>query len=140
MNYDDNNIFAKILRKEIPSHVIFEDEHTISFMDAMPQSDGHALILPKEPSVNLLEASTESLAHSIKTVQIIARAAMQAFEADGIVVRQFNHEPAGQTVFHTHFHVIPRYEGVSLRGHGVEMADGDLLKTQATKYIDALNA
>lgn len=140
MNYDDNNIFAKILRREIPSHVIFEDEHTISFMDAMPQSDGHALILPKEPSVNLLEASTESLAHSIKTVQIIARAAMQAFEADGIVVRQFNHEPAGQTVFHTHFHVIPRYEGVSLKGHSVEMADGDLLKTQATKYIDALNA
>lgn len=139
MNYDDNNIFAKILRKEIPSNVIFEDEHTVSIMDVMPQSDGHALILPKEPSINLLEASVESLAHCMKTVQIIAKASLQAFEADGVVIRQFNHEAAGQTVFHTHFHVIPRYEGIALKGHSVEMADGDLLKQHADKYLAVLN-
>lgn len=139
MNYDDNNIFAKILRKEIPSNVIFEDEHTVSIMDVMPQSDGHALILPKEPSINLLEASVESLAHCMKTVQIIAKASLQAFEADGVVIRQFNHEAAGQTVFHTHFHVIPRYEGIALKGHAVEMADGDLLKQHADKYLAVLN-
>lgn len=139
MNYDDNNIFAKILRKEIPSHVIFEDEHTLAIMDVMPQSDGHALVIPKSPSVNLLDASSESLSHTISIVQVIARAGMKAFQADGITIQQFNNAAGGQSVFHTHFHVIPRYEGVSLKGHGVEMADGDLLKTQATKYIDALN-
>ena len=105
----------------------------------MPQSDGHALILPKEPSINLLEASVESLAHCMKTVQIIAKASLQAFEADGVVIRQFNHEAAGQTVFHTHFHVIPRYEGLPLKGHAVEMADGDLLKQHADKYLAVLN-
>lgn len=139
MNYDDNNIFAKILRKEIPSNVIFEDEYTVSIMDAMPQSDGHALVLPKAPSVNLLDASVESLAHCIKTVQIIAKASLQAFEADGVAIRQFNNEASGQTVFHTHFHIIPCYEGVALRGHGVEMADGEILKQHAEKYLAVLN-
>ncbi|MGH1405896.1 MAG: HIT family protein [Rhodomicrobiaceae bacterium] len=139
MNYDDNNIFAKILRKEIPSHVIFEDEHTLAIMDVMPQSDGHALVIPKSPSVNLLDASSESLSHTISIVQVIARAGMKAFQADGITIQQFNNAAGGQSVFHTHFHVIPRYDGITLKGHTGEMADAELIKTQATKYIDALN-
>ncbi len=140
MNYDDNNIFAKILRKEIPSNVIYEDDQTLAIMDVMPQSDGHALVIPKSPSVNLLDASSESLSHTISIVQVIARAGMKAFQADGITIQQFNNAAGGQSVFHTHFHVIPRYDGIVLKGHTGEMADAELIKTHATKYIDALNA
>lgn len=140
MKYDENNIFAKILRKEIPSSVIFEDEQTLAIMDAMPQSEGHALVIPKAPSVNLLDASTESLSHTISIVQIIARAGLKAFNADGITIQQFNNAAGGQSVFHTHFHVIPRYDGIALRPHTGEMADADLIKTHAAKYLDVLGS
>lgn len=134
MTYDNENIFAKILRKEIPAQIILEDEHSIAIMDAMPQADGHALVIPKAPSVNLLDANPESLAHAIKMVQIIANAGKQAFDADGVIVRQFNNSAAGQSVFHTHFHIIPLKEGQTLKGHAVEFADGDLLKQHGDKY------
>lgn len=134
MTYDNENIFAKILRKEIPAQILLEDEHSIAIMDAMPQADGHALVIPKAPSINLLDADPESLAHAIKMVQIIANAGKQAFDADGVIVRQFNNPAAGQSVFHTHFHIIPVKEGQPLKGHAVEFADGDLLKQHGDKY------
>ena len=139
MTYDDDNIFAKILRREIPAQVLLEDEHSIAIMDAMPQADGHALVIPKAPSVNLLDAKAESLAEAIKMVQTIAKAGEQAFEADGVIVRQFNNPTAGQSVFHLHFHVIPVKEGVTLKGHAVEFADTELIKSHADKYRAALD-
>lgn len=134
MSYDPENIFAKILKGEIPSHKIYEDEETFAFMDVMPQGEGHALVIPKLASENLLTAQAEALAPLIMTVQKVAQAAMQAFDADGVTVQQFNNPAAGQTVFHTHFHILPRFEGVALKPHSGEMADGDLLAAHAEKY------
>lgn len=134
MSYDPENIFAKILKGEIPSHKIYEDEATFAFMDVMPQAEGHALVIPKLASENLLTAQAEALAPLIMTVQKVAQAAMQAFEADGVTVQQFNNPAAGQTVFHTHFHILPRFEGVALKPHSGQMADGALLAAHAEKY------
>lgn len=134
MSYDPENIFAKILKGEIPSHKIYEDEETFAFMDVMPQGEGHALVIPKLASENLLTAQAEALAPLIMTVQKVAQAAMQAFDADGVTVQQFNNPAAGQTVFHTHFHILPRFEGVALKPHSGDMADGDLLAANAEKY------
>lgn len=136
--YDDTNVFAKILRGEIPSTKIFETEDVLAIMDAMPQSEGHCLVLPKAPSRNLLDASDETLARVMPEVARLARAAKSAFSADGIVVTQFNEAPAGQSVFHLHFHVIPRYEGVELQRHAGGMADPAALATHATRIRDAL--
>lgn len=105
--YDTNNIFAKILRGEIPSHRVYEDEATVAFMDVMPQAEGHVLVLPKAPSRNILDADPATLTSLIATVQKIAVAAKTAFDADGVTIMQFNEAPAGQSVFHLHFHVIP---------------------------------
>ncbi|WP_313475844.1 HIT family protein, partial [Agrobacterium pusense] len=126
--YDDNNIFAKILRDEIPSHKLYEDEHTLAFMDVMPQAPGHLLVVPKTGSRNLLDADPEVLAKTIPVVQKLAVAAKEAFDADGVFIAQFNEPAAGQTVFHLHFHVIPRKEGEPLKSHSGVMADGDVLK------------
>ncbi|CAI9401279.1 hypothetical protein ANOBCDAF_00664 [Pleomorphomonas sp. T1.2MG-36] len=136
--YDADNIFAKILSGDIPSHKVYEDDDTLAFMDVMPQSDGHTLILPKTPSRNILDVDPEVLAKVIKVTQKIAKAAVKAFEADGAVVMQYNEAPAGQTVFHLHFHVVPRYLGVPLRPHTGKMADGSLLAGQAEKLKAAL--
>lgn len=138
MAYDPNNIFAKILRGEIPCAKVYEDEHTLAFMDVMPQSDGHTLIIPKTGAPNLFELDTESLKTLIATTQKIAVAAKHAFNADGITVMQFNGEAAGQTVFHIHFHVVPRYLGKPLREHGRSMADKDVLARQAEQLRQAL--
>lgn len=138
MSYDPANIFARILRGEIPCHKVYEDEATLAFMDVMPQSDGHCLIVPKTPARNLLDADSAQLAAVIATTQKIARAAKAAFGADGILVQQFNEAPAGQTVFHLHFHVIPRYDGIALRAHGGPMADHGLLAGHAEKLKAAL--
>ncbi len=127
MAYDPENIFAKILRGEIPAHVIFEDDLTLSFLDVMPQTKGHALVVPKAPSENLLTADPEVFAPLLLTVQKVARAAMEAFKADGVGLQQFNQPAAGQTVFHTHFHILPRFEGVPLQPHSGQMADADVL-------------
>lgn len=136
--YDPNNIFAKIIRGEIPCHKVFEDDDTLAFMDIMPQGDGHVLVLPKGEARNILDATPEQLAAVIATVQRIAKAVKVAFAADGVFVQQFNEAPAGQTVFHLHFHVIPRFEGVGLRGHTGQMADHGLLAEHAAKIRTAL--
>ncbi|MET3854663.1 HIT family protein [Rhizobium sp. OAE497] len=131
--YDDNNIFAKILRGEIPSHRVYEDEQTVAFMDVMPQAPGHVLVVPKAPSRNLLDADPAALSYSITVVQKIANAVQDAFDADGVFVCQFNEPAAGQTVFHLHFHVIPRHEGVALKPHSGKMEDGAVLAANAEK-------
>jgi histidine triad (HIT) family protein len=140
MSYDPENVFAKILKGEIPCHKIYEDEDSFAFMDVMPQGTGHALVIPKAPSENLLTATPEALSQLIKTVQKVAQAALEAFEADGVLVQQFNNPAAGQTVFHTHFHVLPRFEGISLKPHSGEMADGEMLAAHADKYRAVLEA
>ena len=136
--YDPNNIFAKILRGEIPCHKVYEDDAVLAFMDVMPQSDGHTLVVPKSAARNILDASAEQLAVLMPVVQKIARAVIKAFAADGAVVMQFNEEPAGQTVFHLHFHVVPRYEGVPLRPHTGKMADMAVIAAQDEKLRAAL--
>ncbi len=136
--YDDNNIFAKILKGEIPSYRVYEDEHTVAFMDVMPQSPGHTLVVPKAPSRNIFDADPAALQQAITVVQKIAVAVREAFDADGVYIAQFNEPPAGQTVFHLHFHVIPRLEGVALKPHSGKMEDGAVLAENARKIIEAL--
>jgi histidine triad (HIT) family protein len=138
--YDDSNIFAKILRGEIPAHRVYEDDDVIAFMDVMPQGTGHALVVPRAPSRNLLDADPAVLAPVIRAAQRVARAAMRAFDADGVTITQFNEAPAGQSVFHLHVHVIPRFEGVPLRRHTGEMEDQAVLAANAAKLRDALAA
>lgn len=133
MSYDQNNIFAKILRGEIPACKVYEDQNVLAFMDVMPQSDGHVLVIPKVEATNLFEIEAAALSKLIVATQTIAQAAKSAFNADGITIMQFNGAAAGQTVFHLHFHVIPRYEGVQLRSHAREMADIKVLSAQAEK-------
>jgi histidine triad (HIT) family protein len=117
--YDDNNLFAKILRGEIPSVKVFEDEEVLAFMDIFPQARGHFLVVPKNTRArNLLELPRERVAPLMERVQRLAIAAEKALKPDGLTVTQFNGEPAGQTIFHLHVHIIPRYEGVRLAGHG----------------------
>lgn len=136
--YDDSNIFAKILRGEIPSYRVYEDDDTVAFMDVMPQAPGHLLVVPKAPSRNLLDADPAVLGKTVQVVQKMARAAKDAFEADGITIIQFNEPAAGQTVYHLHFHVIPRHEGQALKPHSGTMEDGDVLKANAEKVRAAL--
>lgn len=137
MSYDSDNIFAKILRGEIPSEKLFEDDETFVFMDIMPRADGHCLVIPKTPCRNMLDASEEQLAACLRTVQKMGHAVMQAFGAEGVTVQQFNEAAGGQEVFHLHYHVLPRHEGVSLRPPG-QMADFEVLKAQAEKIRAAL--
>lgn len=136
--YDDGNIFAKILRGEIPCHRVYEDADTLAFMDVMPQAPGHILVIPKQPSRNMLDADPAVLAKTIAVVQKLARAAQDAFDADGIYVAQFNEPAAGQTVFHLHFHIVPRHEGEALKPHSGKMEDGEVLATNAEKIIGEL--
>lgn len=136
--YDPDNIFAKIIAGTIPCHKVYEDDVVLAMMDIMPQSDGHLLVLPKTGSRNLLDANPQILAKTIKRVQTLACAAKVAMNADGIRIAQFNEAPAGQTVFHLHFHVIPIYEGVPLRPHTGQMADNALLAEQAKKIATAI--
>ncbi|MCF3639089.1 HIT family protein [Rhizobium sp. TRM95111] len=136
--YDTNNIFARILRGEIPSHKVYEDDDTLAFMDVMPQSPGHTLVIPKVPSRNILDAAPETLAKLVLVVQKVAVAAKDAFEADGVTVIQFNEPAAGQTVYHLHFHVIPRFDGLPLKPHSGTMEDQAVLAANAGKLRDAL--
>ena len=138
MEYDDDNVFAKILRGEMPAHRVHEDEDTLVFMDIMPRADGHALVIPKAKGRNLFDLSPEAVAAVAKAAQRVAKAAMTAFEADGVVIQQFNEAPAGQEVFHYHVHVVPRREGVPLRPRDGTMADADILKAQAETLRAAL--
>ena len=138
--YDQNNIFAKILRGEIPCHKVYEDEATFAFMDVMPQAKGHALIVPKRPSRNLLDVKHQDLCAVMKAAQKIARAAKKAFDSEGVLIMQFNEEAAGQTVFHFHVPVIPRNAGEPLRQHARQMADPAELADQAKRIRAALEA
>ncbi len=137
MSYDDQNIFAKILRGEIPATRVFEDDDTLCFMDIFPRADGHCLVIPKTPCRNLLDASQGQLAACMATTHKVARAAMTALEADGITLQQFNEGPGGQEVFHLHFHILPRWEGVALRRPGQQ---GDMAQIEeiAAKLRDQL--
>jgi histidine triad (HIT) family protein len=137
-NYDPNNIFAKILRKEIPCHKVFEDEATLAFMDIMPRADGHLLVIPKVPARNLLDIAPDALSALIVRVQRIAQTAKQVFGADGITLQQFSESAGGQEVFHLHFHILPRMTGVSLRPHPAPMGDPAHLAEQAAKMRAAL--
>jgi histidine triad (HIT) family protein len=136
--YDPTNVFAKILRGELPSTKVFEDENVLVIMDVMPQAEGHTLVIPKAVSRNILDIGAEDLTRSILTVQRVARAVKKAFDAPGVLVMQFNEPAAGQTVFHTHFHVIPRFEGVPLKPHAGGMADATILAGHAEKIRSAL--
>lgn len=123
MSYDPSNIFGKILRGELPCHKVYEDDTALVMMDLFPQSKGHTLIVPKAGSRNLLDADPAVLSAVIPLIQRVANAVKSATNADGIRIAQFNEAPAGQTVFHLHFHVIPAYEGVALGAHGGGKAD-----------------
>ena len=136
--YDSQNIFAKILRGEIPSTRVYEDDAAVAFMDVMPQGPGHTLVLPRAPSRNLLDADGATFAPLMSAVQKVARAVKIAFDADGVVVMQFNEPASGQTVFHLHFHIIPRFEGVPLKPHIGEMEKPEVLKAHAEKIRRAL--
>lgn len=139
MTYDDSNVFAKILRGEIPSFKVYEDDDAIVFMDVMPQADGHALVVPKAASRNLLDADPALLARLAPLVQKVALASKTAFAADGMTIMQFNEPAGGQTVFHLHIHIIPRHDGVALRKHGGGMEDPAVLKANADKLKAALS-
>ncbi|WP_170348354.1 HIT family protein [Ruegeria atlantica] len=135
--YDPDNIFAKILRGEIPATRVYEDDETLAFMDIMPRSDGHLLVIPKTPCRNLLDASPAQLAAVTATVQKLANAVVKAFDADGVTVQQFNEAAGGQEVFHLHVHILPRQEGVAMRPPG-KMGDFDLIAQHADKIKAAL--
>ncbi|WP_277183951.1 HIT family protein [Caballeronia sp. BR00000012568055] len=138
MSYDTQNIFAKILRGEIPSIKVFESDDTLAFMDVMPQSEGHVLVIPKEAAANIHEASEEALAACMRTVKRVAAAVKEALTPDGMLIAQFNGAAAGQTVEHIHFHIIPRWQDVPLKIHAREFADSAVLEAQATRIRAAL--
>ena len=138
MSYDPSNIFGKILRSEIPAHKVYEDDSALVMMDIFPQSRGHTLVVPKAPSRNLLDADPAALAAVMPLVQKVAKAVKRATNADGIRLAQFNEAPAGQTVFHLHFHVIPVYEGTPLAAHAGGKADDADLASLAKAIAEAL--
>lgn len=135
---DPQNIFAKILRGEIPSHRVYEDESVVAFMDVMPQGPGHTLVVPKAPSRNLLDADPATLGALFTIVQKVALAVRRAFGADGVTILQFNEPASGQTVYHLHVHVIPRFEGVALKPHTGNMEKPEVLADNADKIRKAL--
>jgi histidine triad (HIT) family protein len=138
MPYDDNNVFARILRGELPCHKVYEDEHSIAFMDIMPRADGHTLVIPKTKAVNIFDVDDDTLVKLIRTVRKVAPAVRDAMRAGGILVQQFNEADAGQMVFHIHFHIIPRWRDVKLRPHSGEMEDAAVLAANADKIRAAL--
>ena len=139
MAYDPDNIFARILRKEATAHVVLDEEHCMAFMDVMPQSPGHTLVIPREPAENLFDLIAESLAQLVSTTRRVATAVRSAFEPGGIMVMQLNGADAGQTVFHLHFHVIPRYVGEGLTLHARSMAEASALEEHAARIRAALD-
>ncbi|MFK7837498.1 MAG: HIT family protein [Sulfitobacter sp.] len=136
-SYDDQNIFAKILRGEIPNITVFEDDDTLCFMDIMPRADGHCLVIPKTPCRNMLDANEAQLTACMRTVNLVSNAAMQGLGADGITLQQFNEDAGGQEVYHLHFHILPRHQDVSLRPPG-KMGDMDQIAAIAEKIRTAI--
>jgi histidine triad (HIT) family protein len=138
--YDNNNVFAKILRGEFPCHKVYEDEHVLAFLDIMPRSPGHTLVIPKAPARNILDIAEEDYVHVARMTRKIARAAMAAFKADGITVQQFNETAGGQVVFHLHVHVMPRHDGIALLPPASRKEDVKVLEENATKLAAALKS
>jgi histidine triad (HIT) family protein len=137
--YDETNIFGKMLRGEVPCHKVYEDDVVFAFMDVMPQADGHVLVLPKLAARNILDADPAVLGELITRVQKIARAVKEALAADGITILQYNEPAGGQTVFHLHFHVVPRWTGVELRRHSGVLEKSEVLEAFRAKIAEALN-
>ena len=137
-SYDSTNVFAKILRGELPSYKVYEDDRAFAFLDIMPRSPGHALVIPKAPARNILDVAPDDLAHVMKVAQKIARAAMGVFEADGVTVQQFSEPAGGQVVFHLHVHVMPRKPGVALKPPASFKEDPAVLADQARKLAVAV--
>jgi histidine triad (HIT) family protein len=137
--YDPQNVFAKILRGEIPAHKVYEDDIALAMMDIMPRAEGHTLVIPKQPARGLIDVDPENLAQLIKRVQHVAKAVKAAFGAEGLTLKQFNESAGGQVVFHLHFHLLPRWGGVALRPPGT-LADSDKLKAQAEQITAVLGA
>lgn len=135
--YDTDNIFAKILREELPCEKVYEDDETFAFMDIMPRADGHTLVIPKTPCRNVLDASPAQLAAVMAAVQRIARAALTAYDAEGVTLQQFNEDAGGQEVYHLHFHILPRHVGVPLRPPG-KMEEREIIAANAEKLRAAL--
>ena len=133
MAYDPENIFAKILRGDAPAFKVYEDDYSLAFMDVMPQVEGHTLVIPKDAAENLHDVDPEILGHTMRTTQTIAAAVKSAFAAPGIMIAQLNGPAAGQTVFHLHFHILPRHEGLEFKMHARDMADFDLLAQHAER-------
>ena len=138
MTYDPNNIFAKILRGQIPSVKVYEDVQTFAFMDVMPEAEGHVLVIPKEGAENILDLSTEGMAAMMATTQKVAKAVDKALSPDGILLKQYNRAAAGQSVFHVHFHIVPRWEGVPMAPHGKVVVEAAKLEPIAAKIRSAL--
>ncbi|KAB2849217.1 MAG: HIT family protein [Hyphomicrobiaceae bacterium] len=137
MSYDTNNVFAKILRGEMPCYQVYEDEDTLAFMDIMPRAEGHTLVIPKTPARNILDASELQLSAIMRTTQRLSRALLKAFDAQGVTIQQFNEPAGGQVVFHLHVHILPRWDGVALGKPG-QMGDQAKLRAGAEKIKAAL--
>jgi histidine triad (HIT) family protein len=131
MAYDNNNIFAKIIRGEAPSFKVYEDDRTLAFMDVMPQSEGHTLVIPKVAAENFFDLPADDAAYLIQITQKVAVAVKRAIKAPGVMIAQLNGSEAGQTVFHIHMHIIPRWHGADMKLHARQMADFEVLKKQA---------
>jgi histidine triad (HIT) family protein len=136
--YDPANVFAKILRGELPSHTVYEDAETLAIMDIMPRADGHVLVIPKIACRNVLDAPADALKAVALTTQRLARAVTAAFSADGVTIQQFNEAAGGQVVFHLHVHVMPRHDGLALRPHTGAMEKPDVLTANADRIRAAL--
>ena len=133
MSYDQGNIFAKIIRNEAPAVRVYEDEFSLAFMDVMPQVPGHTLVIPKSAAENIHEIDPEALSHTVRTTQVVSNAVKQAFDAPGIMIAQLNGSAAGQTVFHLHFHILPRFQGLEFSLHAREMQEMDVLQDHAER-------
>jgi len=136
--YDTNNIFAKILRGEIPCFKVYENDHVLAFLDIMPRAPGHTLVIPKAPARNLLDITEEDFVHVARATRLIGRAAMPVFKADGMMIVQFSEPASGQEVYHLHMHVIPRFDGVALLPPATVKADMAALAEQAAQLAAAL--
>ena len=135
--YDPNNVFAKILRGELPAYKVYEDAKAFAFLDIMPRAPGHTLVIPKAPVRTILDIAPDDLSHLMTAVQKVARAAVKAFAADGLTIQQFNEPAGGQVVFHLHIHVIPRKIGVSLKPPASFKEDAAALAEQAKMFTAA---
>jgi len=138
--YDDANLFAKILRGEIPAYKVHEDDKSLAFLDIMPRSPGHTLVIPKSQARNILDVAPDDLCHVMQVTQKVARAAIRTFEAEGVTIQQFNESAGGQVVFHLHVYVIPRKAGVALKPPASEREQPEVLAEHAKRLGAALAA